>query len=175
MVRYRDEQVTKSEKKILAEIQKNAQESFNSIGKRCSFSRQKVWRIVKKMEADHLIWGYVAIADDQKQGIQRYILCLKRSTQNMDEELKEQLASYRFSEELFKLGITIEDCYFVSDEYDWVIVFTAQDVVTAKRFTNLILTKYPGTISKLKISQVLKTLRHHQVINPDKIDLREIL
>jgi hypothetical protein len=86
----------------------------------------------------------------------------------------EHMATYRFSEELFRLCITIEDRYFVCDEYDWVIIFTAKDTVTAKKFCTLITKKYPGTIEKMKTAQVLKTIRSKQIINPDNINLREL-
>ncbi|HVP99899.1 MAG TPA: winged helix-turn-helix domain-containing protein, partial [Candidatus Thermoplasmatota archaeon] len=41
----RDEpEITDDDKKILAELQKNANQSIDTVAQRCGFSRQKVWR-----------------------------------------------------------------------------------------------------------------------------------
>jgi DNA-binding Lrp family transcriptional regulator len=63
MVKVSREQINKDEKKILAELQKDAQKGIDMLAKRCGFSRQKVWRIVKRLEKNRMIWGYTAIVD----------------------------------------------------------------------------------------------------------------
>jgi DNA-binding Lrp family transcriptional regulator len=41
------QQRIKDEKKIIGVLQSNAHESIDVIAKKCGFSRQKVWRIIK--------------------------------------------------------------------------------------------------------------------------------
>jgi chromosome segregation ATPase len=41
------------EEKILDILQINAQASIDDIAKKCGFSRQKVWRIIKKLEEEN--------------------------------------------------------------------------------------------------------------------------
>ena len=48
-------QIDKDEKKVIHELQKNAKESIDTIALRCNFSRQKVWRIIKRLEKKGLI------------------------------------------------------------------------------------------------------------------------
>ena len=43
-------QIDKDEKKVIAELQNNARESIDKIAQECGFSRQKVWRIMKRLE-----------------------------------------------------------------------------------------------------------------------------
>jgi DNA-binding Lrp family transcriptional regulator len=61
------EQIDADEKKILWELQKNSKESIDKIAKKCGFSRQKVWRVIKRLEKDKTIWGYHAVVDDNKK------------------------------------------------------------------------------------------------------------
>ena len=50
MARSSMKQIEKDEMKIILELQKNARESIDKIADRCNFSRQKVWRIMNKLE-----------------------------------------------------------------------------------------------------------------------------
>ena len=50
------EQIDLDEKKVVSELQRNSKESIDVIAKRCGFSRQKVWRIIKRLEKNKTIW-----------------------------------------------------------------------------------------------------------------------
>ena len=73
------EQIDADEKKVIRELQKNSKESIDKIAKRCGFSRQKVWRIIKRLEKNKTIWGYYAVVDNEKLDMKRYIMLIKRS------------------------------------------------------------------------------------------------
>jgi len=55
--------LSRLEKKVIAELRKNAKGSVDALAKRCEFSRQKVWRIRKRLEKDKTVWGYAAIVN----------------------------------------------------------------------------------------------------------------
>ena len=57
MVKTSQDQIEKDEQRILQELQKNAKESIDTIAKNCGFSRQKVWRIIKRLEQNEIVWG----------------------------------------------------------------------------------------------------------------------
>ena len=65
------EQITDDEKKILWELQKNSKENVEKIAKKCGFSRQKIWRVIRRLEKNKTIWGYHAVVDDNKVGLQQ--------------------------------------------------------------------------------------------------------
>lgn len=44
------QQIVEDEKKILDELQKNANKSINDVATSCGFSRQKVWRVIKTLK-----------------------------------------------------------------------------------------------------------------------------
>jgi len=70
------EQLAKDDRKILAELQKNSNESIDTIAKHCGFSRQKVWRTIKQLEKNRMIWGYTAIVDHEKINQKHFILTM---------------------------------------------------------------------------------------------------
>ena len=65
-------QIKIDETKILQELEKNANKSINEIANKCNFSRQKVWRTIKRLEKNNTIWGYVTIIDHEKQDLNSY-------------------------------------------------------------------------------------------------------
>jgi uncharacterized protein with GYD domain len=64
---------------------------------------------------------------------------MKRSIQRIDDETADQIASNRLVKECIKLGINAESSYCVNGEYDWELIFTAPDLITAKKFTDALL------------------------------------
>ena len=66
MARSSLNQIEKDELKIINELKINARESIDKIAHRCKFSRQKVWRIMNKLEESRKVWGYTTVTDDEK-------------------------------------------------------------------------------------------------------------
>jgi DNA-binding Lrp family transcriptional regulator len=175
MAKSNREQLDKDEMKILAELQKNSNESIDTIAKHCGFSRQKVWRTIKQLEKSCIIWGYTAIVDEQKQGLQKFILLIKRSMQTLETKSVDDIAADKFEKIYSKMGITIESSYYVHGEFDWILLFTAKDLKQAKKFTGLLLEAYPGIVAKISLLQTLFIQREHKICNPDPTKLSEFL
>jgi len=72
-------QIDADEEKVLIELQKNSNESIDVLAKRCGFSRQKVWKMMKKFEKDKTIWGYHAVIETERFHQKNYILLIKKS------------------------------------------------------------------------------------------------
>ncbi|MGF3553771.1 MAG: Lrp/AsnC family transcriptional regulator, partial [Thermoplasmatota archaeon] len=122
------------ETKIIDQLLTNANKSINEIAKSCGFSRQKVWRIIKKLEKNNTIWGYTAVIDEEKQNKKIYILLIKRSSKPLDKDLVEIIIRKDFSKKVAKLGIKIMNSMYTNGAYDWVIYFYANDIKNAKLF-----------------------------------------
>ena len=60
-------QIELDEIKVIEELQKNSKESIDNIAKKCGFSRQKVWRIIKRLEKNDTIWGYHAVISEDRR------------------------------------------------------------------------------------------------------------
>lgn len=175
MVKVSREQMNKDEKIILAELQNNAQESIDMLAKRCGFSRQKVWRIVKRLEKTRLIWGYSAIIDEKKNDMNHYTLLVKRTTKKLDEKTVDIITSRKLEDIVASIGVTIENSYYVNGEYDWIITFTARDLMQAKKFCESLLTLHAGVIEKTILLETLFIVKNHYVLNPESKKLREFL
>ena len=175
MTKYSREQLAKDEIKILAELQKNSNESIDTIAKHCRFSRQKVWKTIKQLEESQMIWGYTAVVDEQKQGLQKFILSIKRSDKTLDKKSMDEIAKDKLEKIISKMGVTIESSYYGHGEYDWILLFTANDLKQAKKFADLLLGAYPGIVAKISLFQTLFIQREHRVPNPDQEKLSEFL
>ena len=108
MIKSSKEQMQKDAKVVLAELQKDSHKNIDLIAKSVGFSKQKVWRIIKQLEKDRLIWGYSAITDVEKQELEKYILFFKRSSIQFDEKTANEVNLNGVLNDYSKLSITIE-------------------------------------------------------------------
>jgi DNA-binding Lrp family transcriptional regulator len=168
-------QIAEDEKKILQELQKNANESIDSIAKHCKFSRQKVWRSIKRLEADHIIWGYTAIVDDTKQDRTHYVALIKKSIKPLDEATANSAASQTLQNLASAEEILIENSFYVNGEYDWIITFTAPEIKHAKRFCELLNATYEGHIARISLQETLFWVRRQRILNPEAKKLKEFV
>jgi DNA-binding Lrp family transcriptional regulator len=175
MAKISKEQQNEDEMKILAELQKNAKENIDTIAKHCGFSKHKAWRMIKQLEKNKKIWGYSAIVDNEKQGLQKYILFLKRSNKPFEKKDFSDIAMTRLKHMYEDLGITMLNTYMIHGEYDCVVIFTAKDINHAKKFCDLLMQKYSGPTEKMHLSQILFTLREQNILNPDPMEIRGFL
>jgi len=150
MTKSSKEQLKKDEMKILVELQKNSKENIDTIAKHCGFSRQKVWRTIKQLEKNQLIWGYTAIADEEKKDALHFTMLIKRAMKPLDKKIFDKLDSIKIEDVASDPRVTIESSCFVHGNYDWIISFTAKDITQAKKFCNMLSIEFPGSIEKTK-------------------------
>jgi len=80
------DQMSQDEKKVLSEVVKNANKNIETIAHLCGFSKQKTWRIIKRLESKELIWGYTAIFNEEKMALKHFMLMVKRSMKRLDQQ-----------------------------------------------------------------------------------------
>ncbi len=175
MVKNSQEHIREDERKFLLELQKNSNENIDTIAKHCGFSRQKTWRMKKQLEENHGIWGYSAIVDTEKQGLKKFILSLKRSNQSLEKKDIDDIMNGRIGDMYEKLGIRILTTYYVQGEFDWVVIFTAEDIKQALKVQDLLTNKLSYAFEEINLSQVLFALREHTVINPNRGSLKNLI
>ena len=167
-------QIEQDEEKLLFELMRNSKENVDTIAKNCGFSKQKAWRLIKQLEKNQKIWGYTTVVDNKKQDLSKFILFISRShikhdPKDIDEIVKNLLAPVKQ-----QLGITIVSSYYLHGQYDWMMIFTAADIMHAKRFADFILQKFPGR-QDINISQILYTVRENYIPNPNIQEMREYI
>jgi DNA-binding Lrp family transcriptional regulator len=169
------DQMDLDEKKVLSELVKNANKNIETIAKLCGFSKQKTWRIIKRLEAKELIWGYTAIFDEEKMGLKHFMILIKRSMRRLDDSTISKIVSRKLEDIIKEYDITIESSLYVHGDYDWILTFTAQDIVQAKKFSDALVMFHPGIIENITIVETLFFVKKHYILNPEKSRLKEFL
>jgi len=175
MAKSSKKQIYEDELKVIAELQKNAKENIDVISKNCGFSRQKTWRIIKKLEEDKTIWGYAAVVNEEKQGLKRYMILIKRTTLPIDEKLADKIITRQLEKSASEIDIKIESSMFTHGTFDWVIFFTAKDMIHAKKFSEIVNQTYWGYIGESHMIETMFPIRIQGILNPEIEKLRELL
>jgi DNA-binding Lrp family transcriptional regulator len=172
MAKASKQQIEVDERKVISQLQKNCMENLDVFAKKCGFSRQKVWRIIKNLERDKIVWGYTAVIDPVKLQKKHYMLLMKRNTQKINQRIVDILLSREFEVVVADLGITIETSSYVHGEYDWIATFLAPDIIHAKKFSELIKITYPDTFQNIVLIETLFDIKRQFVFNPDTQKLK---
>jgi DNA-binding Lrp family transcriptional regulator len=175
MARSSLNQIEKDELKIITELKNNARESIDKIAHRCKFSRQKVWRIMNKLEESKKIWGYTAVTDDEKLGQRKFFILIRRTTNPLSDELAEKIISREIEKTANAEGIIIDNSFFVHGKYDWIMCFTANNIRHAKKFSDMVQKAYHGYIAEIVLLENLFPIRYNGILNPYKEKLKEFI
>ena len=167
-------QIDIDEKKIISELQNNSKENIDAIAKRCGFSRQKVWRIIKKLEENKTIWGYPAVIDKEKLELKRYIMLIKRHSKPASEAIG-KIVDLTMHKKGVEIGVEIECSSYLHGEYDWIIIFTAKDIRNVKRFNEILNKEYQGIISGVIVMEDIFSVRRCGIVNPNVHRLKEFI
>ena len=167
-------QIDEDEKKILAVLESNAKESIDKIAKRCGFSRQKVWRVIKRLEKDKTIWGYHAVVDDNKIGLQQYFVLIKRTTKPFSKEHIDSIIKRVIKPEIAKMGIIVENASYVHGDFDGIHIIRASNVLQVKKYCEILNNLSKGYISDMKILEELFPIEKNGIVNPNIEELKDI-
>ena len=159
-------QIKKDENKILTALKRNARGSIEDIAKKYHFSRQKVWRIIKRLEESKEIWGYYTVVDEEKLHLKRFIILIKRSTEPVDNAIQ-KIIDLTFHEKAEKIGVEIEASSYLHGRYDWMFIITTKDIKNVKRFSHLLIKEYQIWISDLHIIEDIFSVKKSGIANPN--------
>ena len=162
------------EQRIIQELKNNSDRSINDIADKCGFSRQKVWRIIKRLKKNKTIWGYSAIVDEEKIGRKYYILLLKRNVKPIESGPLKNIISREIEGHIKKLGCEMMSSLYTQGEYDWVIIFTAPDKIHAKKVNELFITRYHEFLTEVNLVETIFPVEIQGFVNPDIKKLEQI-
>jgi len=173
MARKSVEQIKKDELKILKSLKENARGSIENISNKYKFSRQKVWRIIKRLEENKKIWGYCTVTDDEKLNLKRFIILIKRSTEPVDDAIQ-KIIDFTIDDYSDKMEIEIIDSCYLHGHYDWMFSVTAQDMKDVKRFTHLLSKEYQLWINEIQVLQNIFPVKKCGIFNPNMNEIKEL-
>ncbi len=160
-------EINDDEQKVLKELKTNSNKSINEIAKNCGFSRQKVWRIIKKFEQNNIVWGYPAVVNEEKEELNYYILLLKRNSVPIPKSAIKQITSREVDEHIRNINCRMITSLYTSGYYDWVIIFTAPDLKMAKRVSELFRSNYKGILNDVSLMETIFPVKIQGILNPD--------
>jgi DNA-binding Lrp family transcriptional regulator len=152
--------------RIIQELLKNPKRTDREIAKKLNTYRQKIWRHRKQLEDTNKIWGYTAITNESERNHVVYLILIKMKP--MDEKLSSLIINRNIKKEPSKQKIRLINVLYVNGEYDWLIMFSAPDHKTARRYYDSLRVAYNDyLLEKPKIIDVNFTLIREGKINPD--------
>jgi len=173
MPRSSVEQIKEDEKKVIKKLLTDASESIDKIAKSCGFSRQKVWRIMKRLEQNNTIWGYTAVIDHEKQNQNSYIVLIKKTSVPIGAIMEKIIQRDLEKKYADKENIHIGESRYLNGIYDWVICFTAKDIREAKKFCNFLSQLFEDHISEMHLLEDIFTVKKQGILNPNVNSLEE--
>jgi DNA-binding Lrp family transcriptional regulator len=165
------EQLKQDEKKILEFLENNANLPINDIAKSLGFSRQKVWRVIKKLEKNNTIWGYNAVINSKNLDRKEYMLIIKRSNKAVEEVIIKKAVNQDFYKDINKLGVKFLYSLYTNGFFDWIIYFTAPDLKRARHFLDYLNKNYEGYVSESHLLEVMFPMTKGGTTNPEIKDL----
>ena len=161
------------EKKLMIALQKNGKENMGNLAKRCGFSRQKIWRIIKRFEEDKTIWGYHAVVDKEELGVKTYLILLKRTPKHMEKTFLDSIVKNTLQQDGAKMGVELESMFYVHGSYDWMLSITANDIKQVKQFCELVVKAFMGYIADIQVLEILCPLKEDCIDNPNPENIKE--
>jgi len=174
MAKRSKEQVEKDEKKVIIKLQSKAKESIDVLADECGFSGPKLRRIINNLEEKGVIWGYHAVTDYDKIGLNEFILLVKKTNKPLD-ELAEKIIKRDIEKLAEKMGIIIGSSYYLHGLYDWLLCFAAEDLRQAKKFDSEFLKFFKPHIQETQLLENIFPVKRSGIENPDIADLRDFI
>ena len=167
MPKSSQKRLIEDEKKILDILQINAKASIDDIAKKCGFSRQKVWRIIKKLEEDKTIWGYTAICEQERYQMKHFIMMMKRSTTPIDQKVMQEMLTTRLDDLIPESNLVMENIEYVHGSCDGIFSFFAPDLIMAKRFSDRFKEHFNEYVAEVELLEGIFFIRNQRLTNPN--------
>ncbi|WP_215223747.1 Lrp/AsnC family transcriptional regulator [Echinicola shivajiensis] len=119
----------KVDKKILAELQKNAKQNTKEIASKIGLSVTPTYERIKKLEKQGIIKTYVALVDRIKIGKEIEAYCqitMARHQKGLLEDINEKVLSFP----------EVMECHHVSGNYDFLLKVVVDDIHAFHHFIN---------------------------------------
>lgn len=165
MVKNSDEPLTKDEIQVLNLLEQHAKESIDEIAKKCGFSRQKAWRIVKHLEERKIIWGYATVTDENAKNLEHFIVLVKTKNVRFKDDIKKEMIFKRIDDPFSDL-VKIENIYVTHGICDFVFTFYSINLISAKKFVDKAFQKYFEYIKEYTLIEIMYPLRKQGLKNP---------
>jgi len=164
-------QIKEDEKKVLNQLLDDSRRSPNEIANKLKFSRQKVWKIIKKLEKEKKIWGYTAIVNEYDKDKRVHFALIKHKVPYLDNT--SQIIKNVKNDNSSKLDIKLLDLYYTNGYYDCICKFAAKDLKDAKKYVGYLSKEYEDCVSEIHLVESVFNIVQSNKINPNLEELRQ--
>jgi DNA-binding Lrp family transcriptional regulator len=165
MAKSSKETILHDEIKLMDALEQHAKENIDELAKRCGVSRQKVSRIIKRLEEKKIIWGYTAVTDETAKNLKHFNLLVKRTNVPFEDDVRKEVLFDKVDNIPSGL-VKVENIYISHGMFDWIITFYAPDLVSAKKFVELLFNRRYKYIKEFFLIETLVPVRKHGLKNP---------
>lgn len=171
MPKSSNKQIEEDEKKVIKLLLEDSSQSPNNIAKKLGFSRQKAWKLIKKLEKNKTIWGYTSVINESKFNRNIFFAISKLKApiygkiDNIIQDVQED------TESLLNIGIL--GSYYLNGVYDWIVIFSAKNIRDAKKFCAHIQNQYMDQLERIDLMECIFPLIKYGKLNPDIKKLKE--
>jgi len=152
--------------KLLAYLIDDPTRSMRQTSHDLHTNRQRVWRRIRALEDDNVIWGYTAVVDQDKLGCVMYMVLMK--LRPMDKALVDLILDRLHTGQPHKQQVRLLNVLYVNGEYDLVVMFAAPDHMTARRYYDSLRISYHDfLLDKPIIADVNFSLIRESKLNPE--------
>ncbi len=143
--------IDRTDKIILSELQKNAQRPIAELAQRAGLSASSCHRRVKLLEEAGVITGYTATLDRNALGLtNEFFVEVSLSAQTEAAFEKFETAVQRVPE--------ILECHLMSGQFDYLLRVTAADAADYERIHRSRISRLPG-VQRIQSSLALRTVK----------------
>jgi len=160
------------EKKIIEQLINDSRQSPYEIAKKLGFSRQKVWRTIKKLEKDKVIWGYTTVIDENSIGYNSYY-ALARAKAPFSDVIDSCIKKLK-QRNVEKININLLGCFYLNGTYDWLVIFSAENIMDAKKFCGYMQNEYGNQLDRIELLENVFSLLSFGKINPNIEKIKEL-
>ena len=171
MPKSSNKQIKEDEKKVIKLLLKDSRQSPNEIAEKLGFSRQKAWKIIKRLEKNKTIWGYTSVINEGINGRNIYFAFSKHKTP-IFVRINEIVRDVQEDTE-YKFNIGILGSYYINGTYDWIIIFSAKDIRDAKKFCDHVQSQYMDQLERIDLNECIFPLIKYGKLNPNIEKLKE--
>jgi DNA-binding Lrp family transcriptional regulator len=165
MVKSRKETILHDEIKVMDALEQNSKDSVDGIAKRCGFSSQKVWRIIKDLEEKKIIWGYTTVTDETAKKLKHFTVLVKRSNVPFGDGVRKEIILRKLDDYPMHI-VKIENIYLTHGSSDWILTFYAPNLVSAKKFVEETFARFSKYIQEYTLIETLVPVRKQGLKNP---------
>ena len=143
------------DRRILAELQRDATLSVDQLSERIDLSRNACWRRVKLLEKEGVIRGRVTLVDPEKLGLSLMVFIIVRTASHDPE----WLARFKSAVTAFPEIISV---YRMSGDLDYVLRARVADVKGYDRLYQRLITRVP--LADVSASFVMEEIKETTIV-----------